>query len=90
MPLVHHARKEVHLKVVYYGPAQSGKTTNLEQVHVLTHRKLRITIATAEIRKTPASTSSDTYDCLAWKGVDELSSLAMSSLARKVLLACKP
>src|SRR6185436_811623 len=23
-------------KVVYYGPAQSGKTTNLEQVHVLT------------------------------------------------------
>jgi len=26
-------RKELNLKIVYYGPALSGKTTNLEQVH---------------------------------------------------------
>ena len=61
-----------------------------EQIHLLTHRKLRITIATAEIRKNPAFASGGTYDCLAWKGTDELSTLAMSSLARKVLLACTP
>jgi signal recognition particle receptor subunit beta len=26
-------RRELNLKVVYYGPALSGKTTNLEQIH---------------------------------------------------------
>jgi len=30
------SEKTIKAKVVYYGPAQSGKTTNLEQVHVLT------------------------------------------------------
>jgi len=33
MPFVHHARKELHLKVVYYGPGLGGKTTNLEYIH---------------------------------------------------------
>ena len=33
MPLVHHARREIHLKVVYYGPGLGGKTTNLERIH---------------------------------------------------------
>ena len=33
MPLVNHARQEIHLKVVYYGPGLGGKTTNLEQIH---------------------------------------------------------
>lgn len=33
MPLVHHARRELHLKVVYYGPGLGGKTTNLEYIH---------------------------------------------------------
>lgn len=27
------ARMEINLKIVYYGPALSGKTTNLEQIH---------------------------------------------------------
>jgi signal recognition particle receptor subunit beta len=27
--------KEITLKVVYYGPALSGKTTNLQQLHVM-------------------------------------------------------
>lgn len=33
MPLVQHARRELHIKVVYYGPGLGGKTTNLEQIH---------------------------------------------------------
>ena len=33
MPLVQHARKELHVKVVYYGPGLGGKTTNLEWIH---------------------------------------------------------
>lgn len=33
MPFVSHARREVHLKVVYYGPGLGGKTTNLEYIH---------------------------------------------------------
>jgi len=33
MPLVNHARKEVHVKVVYYGAGLGGKTTNLEYIH---------------------------------------------------------
>jgi signal recognition particle receptor subunit beta len=33
MPLVHHARHELHFKIVYYGPGLGGKTTNLEYVH---------------------------------------------------------
>jgi len=36
MPLVNHARKEVHLKIVYYGPGLGGKTTNLEFIHART------------------------------------------------------
>lgn len=33
MPTVSHARKEVLLKIVYYGPGLGGKTTNLEYIH---------------------------------------------------------
>ena len=33
MPLVHYAAREIVCKVVYYGPARSGKTTNLQWVH---------------------------------------------------------
>jgi hypothetical protein len=33
MPLVNHARREVHLKIVYYGAGLGGKTTNLEYIH---------------------------------------------------------
>ncbi len=59
-----------------------------EQTHVLTHRKLRIQITTARIKSDPMLAKGAPYECLAWKGVAELESLAMSSLARKVLLAC--
>lgn len=33
MPLVQYAAREILCKVVYYGPARSGKTTNLQWVH---------------------------------------------------------
>jgi signal recognition particle receptor subunit beta len=33
MALINQATKELQVKVVYYGPALCGKTTNLEQVH---------------------------------------------------------
>lgn len=33
MPFVHYAAREIICKVVYYGPARSGKTTNLQCVH---------------------------------------------------------
>jgi signal recognition particle receptor subunit beta len=33
MPNVDHARRELRLKLVYYGPGLGGKTTNLENIH---------------------------------------------------------
>ena len=33
MPLVQYASREIVCKIVYYGPARSGKTTNLQWVH---------------------------------------------------------
>ncbi len=33
MAIINQATKEIQVKIVYYGPAQCGKTTNLEKVH---------------------------------------------------------
>jgi len=33
--------REITLKIVYYGPALSGKTTNLEYIHAKTNRAMR-------------------------------------------------
>ncbi len=33
MPRIHHGTREIHFKVVYYGPGLGGKTTNLEYIH---------------------------------------------------------
>jgi signal recognition particle receptor subunit beta len=41
MPLVQHTRKEINLKVVYYGPGLCGTTTNLEWIHNHTRPDLR-------------------------------------------------
>lgn len=41
MPTVDHARKEVLLKLVYYGPGLGGKTTNLEYLHAHTRPEYR-------------------------------------------------
>lgn len=41
MALVHHAQREVTLKVVYYGAGLGGKTTNLEAIHAGTRPEYR-------------------------------------------------
>src|SRR5260370_3130090 len=33
MPIINYASKEIQFKVVYYGPARGGKTTNLQYIH---------------------------------------------------------
>lgn len=33
MAIINRATKELQVKIVYYGPAKSGKTTNLESIH---------------------------------------------------------
>ena len=35
MVQINMATKEITMKVVYYGPALSGKTTNLQQLHAM-------------------------------------------------------
>tara|TARA_B100001750_G_scaffold176568_1_gene144823 strand:- start:1948 stop:2661 length:714 start_codon:yes stop_codon:yes gene_type:complete len=39
--MVNHAARELHLKVVYYGPGLGGKTTNLEYIHAKTRPERR-------------------------------------------------
>lgn len=41
MPVVQHARQELHLKVVYYGPGLGGKTTNVEWIHAHSREERR-------------------------------------------------
>ena len=41
MPLVHHAQREVTLKIIYYGVGLGGKTTNLETIHAQTRPESR-------------------------------------------------
>ncbi|MDH4283195.1 MAG: GTPase domain-containing protein [Myxococcales bacterium] len=41
MPLVHHAQREVTLKIVYYGAGLGGKSTNLETIYAQTRPEYR-------------------------------------------------
>lgn len=41
MPYFDHTRRELRLKVVYYGPGLGGKTTNLELIHRRTRPEMR-------------------------------------------------
>lgn len=41
MAFINFARREIAFKIVYYGPALCGKTTNLEQVHAAVSPKSR-------------------------------------------------
>jgi A/G-specific adenine glycosylase len=58
------------------------------QTHLLTHRKLRITIATADIPGVLRAPPSADYDRFEWRGSADRRRLGMSSLAKKILLAC--
>lgn len=55
MAIINQATKELQVKIVYYGPAKSGKTTNLEQVH----SNVQVPDANARGKLTSLATSSD-------------------------------
>jgi mutual gliding-motility protein MglA len=55
MAIINQATKELQVKIVYYGPAKSGKTTNLEQVH----QNVQVPNSSAKGKMTSLATSSD-------------------------------
>ena len=55
MAIINQATKELQVKIVYYGPAKSGKTTNLEQVH----KNVQTPNPDAKGKMTSLATSSD-------------------------------
>jgi mutual gliding-motility protein MglA len=49
MPVqLNHAQRELTVKIVYYGPGLSGKTTNLQMIHQRTHADVRGRLLTVE------------------------------------------
>ena len=53
MPIINYASKEIQFKIVYYGPALGGKTTNLIYIHSRispAHRGDLVSLATAADR----------------------------------------
>src|ERR1700744_3106618 len=53
MPIINYASKEIQFKIVYYGPALGGITTNLAYIHSRispTHRGDLVSLATAADR----------------------------------------
>src|ERR1700726_5357626 len=53
MPIINYASKEIQFKIVYYGPALGGKTTNLVYIHsriAPAHRGDLVSLATAADR----------------------------------------
>ncbi len=55
MAIINQATRELQVKIVYYGPAKSGKTTNLEKVH----ENVQVPASTAKGKMTSLATSSD-------------------------------
>ena len=55
MAIINQATKELQVKIVYYGPAKSGKTTNLEQVH----QNVQVPTTASKGKMTSLATSSD-------------------------------
>lgn len=55
MAIINQATKELQVKIVYYGPAKCGKTTNLEQVHA----KVQVPNPEAKGKMVSLATSSD-------------------------------
>lgn len=45
---LNHAQRELTIRVVYYGPGLSGKTTNLQMVHARTRSEVRGRLLTVE------------------------------------------
>jgi signal recognition particle receptor subunit beta len=49
--LLNHLQRELTVKVVYYGPAFSGKTTNLQMIHQRVHTESRSRLLSVENRE---------------------------------------
>ena len=47
---LNHAQRELTVKVVYYGPGLSGKTTNLQKIHERIRQEVRGRLLTVETR----------------------------------------
>lgn len=45
---LNHAQRELTVKIVYYGPGLSGKTTNLQMIHARTSEQVRGRLLTVE------------------------------------------
>ncbi len=45
---LNHAQRELTVKIVYYGPGLSGKTTNLQMIHARTTQEVRGRLLTVE------------------------------------------
>src|SRR6476619_6169236 len=45
---LNHAQRELTVKIVYYGPGLSGKTTNLQMIHARTQSEGRGKLLTVE------------------------------------------
>ncbi len=45
---LNHAQRELTVKIVYYGPGLSGKTTNLQMIHARTQQEVRGRLLTVE------------------------------------------
>lgn len=45
---LNHAQRELTVKIVYYGPGLSGKTTNLQKIHDRIHPEMRGRLLTVE------------------------------------------
>jgi len=50
MVQINMANREITMKIVYYGPALSGKTTNLQQLHLLMNPRSRSEMVTLDTR----------------------------------------
>ncbi len=59
MSVINSAKKEINFKVIYYGPAQSGKTTSLNQLNLQIEAKKK-----SKIKRVPQTESTLFFDFL--------------------------
>ena len=54
MSFINHAAKEIHCKIVYYGPSLSGKTTNIQWIYNQTNEneKSQLVELTTDVERT--------------------------------------
>jgi A/G-specific adenine glycosylase len=82
-----HSNEAAFAELLGVGPRALTKLATVGRAtHVLTHRKLSVTIASGKLAGTPRA-SGAVYEIFQWHP-PELGNIGISSLAKKVLLAC--